>query len=82
MASSRWRERYALRLAIVLQPRAPLALALGQLSSLTTKDLARVAEAPGSRPLVQAAAARVAAARAESGKPPGETPQIPPFQRR
>jgi hypothetical protein len=63
VASSRWGDRYAVRLAIALQPRAPVALALGQLSALTTKDLARVAEAPGLTPLVQAAAARVAAAR-------------------
>jgi hypothetical protein len=63
VASSRWGERYALRLAIALHPRAPVALALGQLSSLTTKDLARVAEAPGLTPVVQAAAARVAASR-------------------
>jgi hypothetical protein len=63
VASSRWEERYALRLAIALQPRAPVALALGQLSALTTKDLARVAEAPGLTPLVQLAAARVVASR-------------------
>jgi hypothetical protein len=64
VASSRWRERYALRLALALQPRTPIALALGQLSALTTKDLERIADAPGLTPLVQAAAARVAAARA------------------
>jgi hypothetical protein len=63
VASSRWVERYALRLAIALHPRAPVALALGQLSSLTTKDLARIAEAPGLTPVVQAAAARVASSR-------------------
>jgi hypothetical protein len=63
VASSRWGERYALRLAIALHPRAPVALALGQLSALTTKDLARVAEAPDLTPIVQLAAARVAAAR-------------------
>ena len=63
VASSRWGIRYALRLAIALQPRAPVALALGQLSALTTKDLARVAEAPDLTPIVQLAAARVAAAR-------------------
>ncbi len=63
VASSRWSDRYALRLAIALHPRAPRALALGQLSALTAKDLARVAEAPGVSPLVQAAAARVAATR-------------------
>jgi hypothetical protein len=63
VASSRWADRYAIRLAIALQPRAPVALALGQLSALTTKDLARVAEAPDLTPIVQLAAARVAAAR-------------------
>jgi len=63
VASSRWVDRYGLRLAIALHPRAPVALALGQLSSLTTKDLARIAEAPGLTPVVQAAAARVAASR-------------------
>jgi hypothetical protein len=63
VTSSRWGERYAIRLAIALHPRAPVALALGQLSSLTTKDLARVAEAPGLTPVVQAAAARVASSR-------------------
>ena len=63
VASSRWSDRYAIRLAIALHPRAPVALALGQLSALTTKDLARVAEAPGLTPIVQVAAARVAASR-------------------
>jgi hypothetical protein len=63
VASSRWVDRYAIRLAIALHPRAPVALALGQLSTHTTKDLARIAEAPGLTPLVQAAAARVAASR-------------------
>jgi len=63
VASSRWSDRYAIRLAIALHPRAPVALALGQLSALTTKDLARVAEAPGLTPLIQAAAARVAKSR-------------------
>ena len=63
VASPRWADRYAIRLAIALQPRAPVALALGQLSALTTKDLARVADAPGLTQLVQAAAARVAASR-------------------
>ena len=63
VASSKWSERYALRLAIALQPRAPLALALAQLSALTGKDLARIAGTAGLTPLVQAAAARVAAQR-------------------
>lgn len=63
VASSRWRERYGLRLAIALQPKAPLAIVLGQLSTLMPKDLLRIADTDGLRPLVQAAAARVAASR-------------------
>jgi hypothetical protein len=59
-ASPRWRECYAVRLALVLQPRTPLALALGQLSSLVPRDLERVARTEGITPLVQAAALRVA----------------------
>jgi hypothetical protein len=58
--SPRWRECYAVRLALALQPRTPLALALGQLSALVPRDLARVAEAADVAPLVQAAAARLA----------------------
>jgi hypothetical protein len=58
--SPKWRESYAVRLALVLQPRTPLALALGQLSALLPRDLERVAETPGLPPLVQAAALRVA----------------------
>jgi hypothetical protein len=58
--SPRWRDRYAVRLGLVLQPRTPVALALGQVSSLVKQDLMRVAEAPGLRPVVQAAALRVA----------------------
>jgi hypothetical protein len=63
VASSKWSERYGLRLAIAVHPRAPLALALGQLSRLTPKDLARIAAAADLSPLLQAAAARVAASR-------------------
>jgi hypothetical protein len=42
-ASSRWGERYAVRLALVLQPRTPLGVALAQISSLLDRDLERVA---------------------------------------
>jgi hypothetical protein len=66
-SSPRWRESYAVRLALVLQPRTPLALALGQISSLLPRDLERVAAAPGLVPLLQAAALRVA-----RGDPAGE----------
>jgi hypothetical protein len=63
VASSKWHERYGLRLAIALHPRAPLALALGQLTTLTAKDLARIAETAALTPLLQAAALRVAQSR-------------------
>jgi hypothetical protein len=59
-ATSRWGGQYAVRLGLVLQPRTPLALALAQVSGLVRRDLLRVAEAPGLRPLLQAAALRVA----------------------
>lgn len=59
--SSRWRDVYGVRLELVLQPATPLALALAQVSSLVPRDLRRVTEADGVRPLVQAAARRVAA---------------------
>src|SRR5262249_33553947 len=55
----RWRDTYAVRLAIVLQPRTPLGVALPQLSSLLPADLLRVSETPGLVPLVQMAALNV-----------------------
>jgi hypothetical protein len=66
VSSPRWSECYGVRLALALQPQTPLPLALLQLSSLTRRDLLRVAETPGLRPLVQAAALRVA----ETPEPP------------
>jgi len=57
--SWRWRDSYAVRLAIVLQPRTPLGVALAQLSSLLPADLLRVSETPGLVPLVQMAALKV-----------------------
>ena len=62
-ASSRWRDRYALRLAIVLQPRSPLAVALAQVTALLPRDLERVAADEALLPLVQLAARRVATGR-------------------
>jgi hypothetical protein len=59
-ASPRWRDRYALRLAIVLQPRSPLAVALAQVTALLPRDLERVAEDDSLLPLVQMAARRAA----------------------
>jgi len=58
-ASPRWSDRYQVRLALVLQPRTPLGIALAQVSSLVRRDLVRVAESPGLPPLVQAAAGEV-----------------------
>jgi hypothetical protein len=60
VSSPRWSECYGVRLALALQPRTPLPLALLQISSLTRQDLLRVAETPSLRPLIQAAALRVA----------------------
>lgn len=60
-ASPRWRASYAVRLALVLQPRTPAALALAQLTSLLDHDLRKIAAHPGLRPVVRAAAGRVAA---------------------
>jgi hypothetical protein len=59
VASLRWSERYPVRLALVLQERTPLGVALAQISSLVKRDLVRVVETPGVRPLLQAAAAAV-----------------------
>jgi hypothetical protein len=44
--SPRWATNYAVRLELVLQPRTPLPLALGQLSALVPRDLRRVGHAP------------------------------------
>lgn len=65
VSSRRWRESYAVRLALVQQPRTPLALALAQITSLNPRDLAAVAEAAGLRPVVQAAAERARRGRPE-----------------
>jgi hypothetical protein len=61
VACSRWAANYAVRLALVLQPRTPLPLALQQISSLVPRDLRRVAEEAGLRPLLRAAAQEVLA---------------------
>jgi hypothetical protein len=58
--SWRWRDSYAVRLALVLQPQTPLGVSLGQISSLLPADLLRVAETPGLPTLVQITAQRVA----------------------
>ena len=57
--SSRWSTNYAVRLALVLQPRTPLPVALLQISSLVPRDLRRVVDTAGLRPLLRAAAGGV-----------------------
>ena len=59
VGSPRWASSYAVRLALVLQPRTPLPLALQQVSSLVPRDLRRVAEEARLRPLLRAAALAV-----------------------
>lgn len=59
VASPRWSTNYAVRLALVLQVRTPLPVALLQLSSLLPRDLRRVATEPSVRPLLRAAARTV-----------------------
>jgi hypothetical protein len=66
-ASTRWSMRYFVRLELALQAKTPLPIAMLQLSSLVKRDLVRVAEARGLKPLVQAAAQRLLGA--------GESPE-------
>lgn len=55
-ASQRWQSSYAVKLALVLQPKTPLAFALPLVLSLVPRDLRRVAFDATLRPLVRAAA--------------------------
>jgi hypothetical protein len=64
-SSSRWAANYAVRLALVLQPRTPLALALQQVSSLVPRDLRRLAAEQAVRPLLRAAAQEVLESQAD-----------------
>jgi hypothetical protein len=57
--SPRWSTNYAVRVALVLQARTPLPVALLQMSSLLPRDLRRVAAESGLRPLLRAAARTV-----------------------
>ncbi len=58
-ASPRWSESYAVRLALVLQPRTPLSLALHRISGLVPRDLGRVSADRSLVPVVRLAAQRV-----------------------
>jgi hypothetical protein len=59
VASSRWRDVYSVRLALILQPRTPLSLALAQVSALVKRDLRRVLAKDELSPLVHAVAQRL-----------------------
>jgi hypothetical protein len=52
-ASTRWATSYAVKLAIVLQPRTPLPLVLERITSLVPRDLRRLALDPSLRPLIR-----------------------------
>ena len=65
-ACTRWATSYAVKLAIVLQPRTPLPLALERITSLVPRDLRRLALDPSLRPLIQAAARKVIEQEAET----------------
>ncbi len=65
-ASARWGESYAVRLALVAQPRTPLGVALAQLTGLDRRDLLRIGDSPGLLPLLQAAALRVVTERTKA----------------
>ncbi|MBI3932878.1 MAG: hypothetical protein HY317_05635 [Acidobacteria bacterium] len=68
--SRRWLACYAVRLALVLQRRTPLPIALAQLTSLVGRDLLRIAQTPDLIPLLQAAAVRVAQERGGGDRGP------------
>jgi hypothetical protein len=61
--SHRWRERYGIRLGLVLQPRAPVSISLGQITSLLDRDLRAIGASIRLPPVVRAAAERVLAGR-------------------
>jgi hypothetical protein len=64
--SHRWRERYAVRLALVLQQRTPLSISLAQITSLVDRDLRAVGAAARLPRVVRAAAEHTL-----SGRGPG-----------
>jgi hypothetical protein len=66
-ASQRWQVSYAVQLALVLQPKTALALALPRLLRLVPRDLRRVALDETLRPLVRAAARELLEREASSG---------------
>jgi hypothetical protein len=55
-ASWRWARCYAVRLALALQPRTPLAIALQQITTLVPRDLRRLSEEQNLHPLVRSSA--------------------------
>jgi hypothetical protein len=75
VASPKWAEVYGVRLALVLQPRTPLSIALLQISSLVKRDLVRVSGATGLRPLLQASARAVLERQSAEGSRDPEPPR-------
>jgi hypothetical protein len=55
----RWRDHYAIRLALVRQPHTPTAIALGFLTSLTDHDLNALSEMPETPRILALAARRI-----------------------
>ena len=62
VARSRWLDDYRVRLALVRQPRTPLALALAQMMALTDRDLKDLVQS-SSGPLIGRVAGRILEAR-------------------
>lgn len=63
VARSRWIEGYRPRLALVIQTRTPLAVALAHMTSLATMDLKDIEANPTVAPLVARVATRILAGR-------------------
>jgi hypothetical protein len=55
----RWRDHYAIRLALVRQPHTPTAVALGFLTSLTDHDLSALSESTETPRILSLAARRI-----------------------
>jgi hypothetical protein len=66
-ASQRWQTSYAVKLALVLQPKTTLAFALPRILSLVPRDLRRIAFDTTLRPLVRAAAREVLEREGDAG---------------
>jgi hypothetical protein len=76
--SWRWTGSYAVKRALVMQPRTPLGVALAQVSRLTRTDLEAAARGRALRPLVRAVATRLLVAPVpEDGRPARDRKPLP-----